>query len=82
LSLTLFTLSPSAPTLAVMPPAQGELVLRLQGQPGARYYLQETADLTNWTSLATNWLTTSWADITNLIAAGTAMKFYRAVWQP
>ena len=82
LSLTLFTLSPSAPTLAVMPPGQGELVLRLQGQPGARYYLQETTDLTNWTSLTTNWLTASGADITNLIAAGTALKFYRAVWQP
>ena len=32
LSLTLFTLGPSAPTLAVVPPAQAGLVLRLQGQ--------------------------------------------------
>jgi hypothetical protein len=82
LSLTLFTLNPSAPTLAVVPPAQGELVLRLQGQPGARYYLQETTDFSNWTSLSTNWLTASWVNLTNPIAAGTVTKFYRAAWQP
>ena len=84
LSLTLFTLSPTAPTLAVAGPAQpgGQLVLRLRGQPGARYYLQETTAFTNWASISTNWLTASWVNITNPIPAGTGMKFYRAVWQP
>ena len=84
LSLTLFTLSPTAPTLGVVPPAQpgGQLVLRLQGQPGARYYLQAAAGFTNWTNIATNWLTASWVNLTNPIPAGAAMKFYRALWQP
>jgi alpha-N-arabinofuranosidase len=82
LSLTLFTLGPSAPTLAVVPPAQAGLVLRLQGQPGARYYLQAATDLINWASVSTNSLTASWVNITNPIPAGTAMKLYRAVWQP
>ena len=84
LSLTLFTLGPSAPTLAVVPPAQagGQLVLRLQGQPGARYYLQQTTNFTNWTTVATNSLMASWVNITNSILAGAAMKFYRAAWQP
>ena len=84
LSLTLFTLGPSAPTLAVVPPAHpgGQLVLRLQGQAGARYYLQEATAFTNWTSVSTNSLTARWVNITNPIPAGTAMKFYRAVWQP
>ena len=84
LSMTLFTLSPSAPTLAVVPSAQpGErFVLRLQGQPGARYYLQTTTNFPNWENLSTNRLTTSWENVTNPIPAGTTMKFFRAVWQP
>jgi alpha-N-arabinofuranosidase len=84
LSVTLLTLGPTAPALAVVPPAQpgGQLVLRLQGQPGARYYLQQTTDFSDWASISTNALTTNWANITNPIPAGAAMKFYRAVWQP
>ena len=82
LSLTLFTLGPSAPTLAVVPSAQSEIVLRLQGQPGARYYLQQATTFTNWACIATNLLTASWVNITNPIPPGAAMKFYRALWQP
>jgi hypothetical protein len=84
LSLTLFTLGPSAPTLAVVPPAKpgGQLVLRLQGQPGARYYLQATTNFANWACVLTNSLTASWVNITNPISAGTPARFYRALWQP
>ena len=82
LSLTLFALGPSAPTLAVVSSAQSEIVLRLQGQPGARYYLQQATAFTNWTCIATNLLTASWVNFTNPIPAGTPIKFYRALWQP
>jgi hypothetical protein len=84
LSMTLITLSPSSPTLAVVPPAQagGQLVLRLQGQPGACYSLQATTDFTNWATISTNSLTSSSVNITNPMPAETATKFYRAAWQP
>jgi len=84
LSMMLFTLSPSAPSLAVVPPAPagGQLVLRLQGQPGARYYLQAANGFTNWANVATALLTASSADISTSIPTGAGMKFYRAVWQP
>src|SRR5262249_55494051 len=43
LSLTLLTLAPAAPTLALLPPGtppDGLPVLQLQGQPNVRYVLQ------------------------------------------
>jgi hypothetical protein len=84
LSMTLFTLAPAAPSLEVVPPAQpgGHLVLRLHGQSGARYYLQETTSFANWMDISTNLLAASWADITNSIPARAAREFYRAVWRP
>lgn len=84
LSLTLFTLTPSAPSLEVVSPAHagGQLVIRLHGQPGARYSLQQTTGFVNWADISTDLLSGSWADITNPIPAGIATKFYRAVWRP
>jgi alpha-L-arabinofuranosidase len=85
LSLTLFTFAPAAPDLEVLPPpAQpgGQFVFQLQGQPGARYYVQNSTNLSAWTTVSTNWLTDSSLNLTNPVPAGEAISFWRAVWQP
>jgi len=82
LSLSLFTLAPSAPSLVAVPPAEpgGQFVLQLHGQPNVRYILQSSTDLRNWTSISTNTLTTSTLNLTNPIPRGPALNFYRALW--
>ena len=85
LSLTLFTLAPTAPSLVILPPAPqpgGACVLQLQGQPGARYYVQVSTNLAVWTTVSTNRLTSNALNLTNPVPAGAAISFWRAVWQP
>ena len=85
LSLTLFTLAPSAPNLAILPPPPqpgGACVLQLQGQPGVRYYIQDSTNLAAWTTVSTNRLTSNALNFTNPVPAGATMSFWRAVWQP
>jgi hypothetical protein len=85
LSLTLFTLAPAAPNLVILPPpAQpgGACVLQLQGQPGARYYVQVSTNLAVWTTVSTNLLTSNAVNLNNPVPAGGGMSFWRAVWQP
>jgi hypothetical protein len=85
LSLTLFTLAPGPARLAVLPPAPqagGQLVLQLQGQPGASYTIQGSTNLTAWASNATVRLVGSAFAWTNSIPAAAGAQFWRAVWQP
>jgi hypothetical protein len=85
LSLTLFTLAPTAPSLAILPSAPqpgGACVLQLQGQPGVRYYVQLSTNLAVWTTISTNRLTSNALNLTNPVPAGARMSFWRAVWQP
>jgi alpha-L-arabinofuranosidase len=85
LSLTLFTLAPASPTLAVLPPTPqpgGQLVLQLRGQSGVRYVLESSTDLAAWSPVATNTLSGSSRDFTNPVAAGAGQRFWRAVWKP
>ncbi len=59
--------------------ANGQFQLTLYGLPGSQCVLQVSSDLTNWTSLGTNTLTTSafvWTDAT---APGNPLRFYRAL---
>jgi len=85
LSITLFTLPPEAPRLAVLapaPPAGGLLLLQLQGQPGASYVVQVSTNLSAWTAVSTNALGTNNAVIlTNALPAGPGRTFWRALWQ-
>ena len=84
LSLTLFTFAPAA-TLAVLPPtpeAGGQFVFQLQGQPGARYYIQNSTNLNTWTTVSTNWLNSSTLNLTNPVPVGAANSFWRAAWVP
>jgi alpha-L-arabinofuranosidase len=85
LSLTLFTLAPAAPSLEIQPPLPqpgGQFVFQLQGQPGVRYYVQNSTNLSAWTTVSTNWLTSPALNLTNPVPAGSAISFWRAVWQP
>jgi hypothetical protein len=69
------------PKLAAVRSAPGQFVLQLQGQPGVRYYLQDSTNLLNWLTFSTNTLTCSGTlNITNS-SAGNA-SFYRALWSP
>jgi alpha-L-arabinofuranosidase len=85
LSLTLFTFAPAPPSLVVLPPAPdagGQFLFQLQGQPGVRYYLQNSTNLDTWITTSTNCLTDTTLDFTNPVPAGPAINFWRAVWQP
>jgi hypothetical protein len=83
LSLTLFMLAPAAPRLAALPPASvGQFVFQLQGQANVRYVVQNSTNLAAWLSVSTNTLSGSVLNVTNSIAPGAPVKFWRAVWQP
>jgi hypothetical protein len=82
LSLTLFTLSPSAPQLAILPGVSAsQVILQVQGQAGVRYVLQTSSDLFAWSDSSTNTLTANTWNLTNSISTG-AKQFWRAVWRP
>lgn len=83
LSMTLFTLAPSAPRLAVAVLAQpGQVILQLQGQASVRYVVQSSTNLTTWNSVSTNTLVGISLFLTNPPPAGRSLVFWRAVWQP
>jgi hypothetical protein len=83
LSMTLVTLDPAAPRLAsVAAVPEGQFVFQLQGQADVRYVIQTSTNLSAWTSVATNLLSSSTINLTNTILPGTSMQFWRAVWQP
>jgi len=83
LSMTLFTLAPTAPQLAVLPAGQpNQFVFQLQGQAGVPYVIQNSADLLAWNFTATNTLVGSTALVTNTLKPNVPVQFWRAVWQP
>lgn len=81
-SLTLFTFVPAPARLLPLASPDNELVFQLQGQAPSRYAIQSSPNLTGWTSVATNALVSDTLNITNVIAAGSSEKFWRAVWLP
>ena len=85
LSLTLFTLAPAAPRLAVLAPVPkpgGQLILQLQGQAGVRYAIESSSDLKTWIAVSTNTLSGAMLNLTNPVPAGVAVSLWRARWQP
>lgn len=78
-SVTVITVPPAAPQLTVID-AGPQTVLQIQGQPGVRYVVQNSADLLSWSPYATNTLSGNAWNLTN--SPGTSMKFWRAVWLP
>jgi hypothetical protein len=82
-SLTLFTFAPASPTLMTQPIAPGDsFVFQLQGQPGVRYVVQTSTNLTGWIAVSTNTFTGSTLNFTNPVSPGLSAQFWRAVWQP
>ena len=84
-SLTLLTLAPVAPKLQALPTSQapaGRFVFQLQGQPAVRYVIQTATDFATWTPVSTNTLTSPTLNFTNLLSPGSALRLWRAVWQP
>ncbi|MEO7299721.1 MAG: alpha-L-arabinofuranosidase [Verrucomicrobiota bacterium] len=83
-SLTVFSLSPTAPRLKVFPDAartNGQFQFQIQGEPGGRYAVQTSSNFLNWSAVVTNTLATNslfWTDP----AANSSPRFYRAVWIP
>jgi len=85
LSMTLITFAPAAPSLAILPPSPqpgGQILLQLTGQPGVSYVLQNSTNLTSWTSVTTNAQTGASLTFTNPVPAGSARQFWRALWEP
>ncbi|MDB6108347.1 MAG: Alpha-L-arabinofuranosidase-like protein [Pedosphaera sp.] len=84
-SLTLLTLAPTALKLVALPPtpsAPTQFVTQIQGQPGVRYAIQSTMNLTSWISVSTNTLAGSTLNVTNAATPGAKAQFWRAVWLP
>jgi len=83
LSLTLFSLVPAPPALAVVSPAPtNAFVFQLEGQPNVPYVIQSSTNLLDWVWEATHTLTTTPLNITNPVGAATPQKYWRALWQP
>ena len=85
LSLTLFTFAPSSPRLVILPPSPqpgGQVVVQLQGQPGVRYFIQNSTNLGTWSTVSTNTLIANTLNLTNAVPSGMGAQFWRALWQP
>ena len=80
-SATVMVLSAAPPPLlAVLSVPSGKFGFQLQGQPGGRYVLQSSTDLTSWTNGFTNTLSGPVANFTNSLSG--AKQFWRALWLP
>lgn len=83
MSMTLFTLTPTAPKLTAISPAlPGQFVFQLQGQADVRYVIQSSTNLINWVAQSTNTLSSDVLNVTNGIPLAASQKYWRAVWQP
>jgi hypothetical protein len=81
-SATVLALSP-VPKLQLLPqpPSANQLVLEIEGQAGFTYIVQQSTNLTTWTSVSTNTLTASTLYLTNAIPPATPQQFWRVLWQ-
>lgn len=83
-SATVLTLVPGAPFLTALglQSSSNQFVLQLGGQSGVRYVIQTSTNLTTWTPVSTNTLSTSSLNLTNPVILGATRQFWRAIWQP
>lgn len=76
-SASVLVLSAAPPvSLAVLPASPGMFSFQLQGQPGARYVLQYSVDLSTWANWSTNTLSGSTATFINSISG--PRQYWRA----
>jgi hypothetical protein len=79
-SMTVFTIPPAGPSLQAVSATGNSLVLQLQGQTGAPYVIETSANLTSWSPVSTNMLNTSPMNLTNTVSS--SAQFWRAYWKP
>jgi hypothetical protein len=86
-SITLFVLAPVAtppprPTLRAGPArTAGQFELWLDGVAGQRYFVEASAQFTDWFMISTNLLESNSVPI-RVPATNAGAQFYRAVWRP
>lgn len=74
---------PPAPRLQILGrTGEGQFLLRVLGQSGARFTIDATTNLTQWTALKTNVVTDGFFDYVDSSAPAFARRFYRARWVP
>ncbi len=73
-----------APTLAPVPsgPVAGSFVFQLSGTPGQTNWIQTSTNLVTWTTVATNVLSGTSANVTNSVIAKSRSQFWRTVQAP
>jgi hypothetical protein len=83
LSMTLLTLAPAAPGLAVVSSdIRSGFIFQLRGQTDVPYTIQNSTNLIDWFPVATNVPAGNPVNITNAPPFDSDVKFWRAVWQP
>jgi len=79
--ITAEVIPPPAPRLQVLGlTSDGQFLLRVQGQSGARFAIDATTNLTQWTALKTNVVTDGFFDYVDSAAPAFTRRFYRARW--
>jgi hypothetical protein len=74
---------PPPPQLALLGRfSDGQTVLRVTGQNDARFAIEATTDLLNWSALKTNVITAGYFDYVDAGAVGLPQRLYRARWVP
>ena len=74
---------PLAPRLQILGrTGDGQFLLRVLGASGARFAIDATTNLTQWTALKTNVITDGFFDYVDSSAPAFARRFYRARWTP
>jgi hypothetical protein len=83
-SETVLALSPAPAILLVLPipPTTNQFIFQVQGQTGVPYVIQQSTNLTTWTSVSTNTPAASMFNVTNPISAATPQQFWQVLWQP
>jgi len=83
LLITADALAVPAPTLSnPLPAGGGQFVIRVNGAEGAKFAVQASTNLLNWTTLKTNVVTGGYFDYLDTSAVGLPRRYYRAEWVP
>ncbi|MSU56982.1 MAG: alpha-L-arabinofuranosidase [Pedosphaera sp.] len=80
-SLTVLSLPPAAPRLSAAV-TNGQLRLKVTGQPGGGYAILRSSNFTSWSTLTNVSLSGSFVEWTEASPANAPARFYRAAWLP
>jgi len=76
-------LTPPRPRLTFLGrTANGQVLLRLNGQNGSKFAIEASPNLVNWFALKTNLVTDGSFDYVDTGAPGIGRRLYRARWVP